>query len=115
MNRLFIELYLDEDVSALVADMVRARGFTVTTTQDAKQIGQSDVAQLGYAVKHRRTLLTHNRVDFEVLANEFFSSGKKHFGLIIAVRRSAAEIAKRLFVVLNKVTADEMENQILYF
>ena len=90
--------------------MVRARGFAVTTTQDAKQIGQSDAAQLAYAVNHERTMLTNNRADFESLAKEFFSSGKKHFGVIIAVRRSAPEIAKRLFVVLNKVTADEIEN-----
>ncbi len=89
-------------------------GFVVTTTQDAKQIGQSDAAQLAYAVNHERTLLTHNRADFELLARQYFSSGNKHFGLIIAVRRPAHEIAKRLFVVLNKVTVDEMENQILY-
>jgi hypothetical protein len=27
VNRLFVELYLDEDVSVLVADILRARGF----------------------------------------------------------------------------------------
>ncbi|HBB89701.1 MAG TPA: hypothetical protein DC047_19015 [Blastocatellia bacterium] len=114
MKRLFIELYLDEDVSVLLADLVRARGFEVITTQDAKQIGQSDAVQLAYAVSHERTLLTHNRADFELLAKEFFSSGNKHFGLIIAVRRPVPEIAKRLLVVLNKLTAEEMENQIVY-
>ena len=31
MNRLFIEFYLDEDVSILVADLIRARGFVITT------------------------------------------------------------------------------------
>ena len=36
MSRLFIELYLDEDVDVLVADLVRARGFKVTTTQEAR-------------------------------------------------------------------------------
>ena len=35
MNRLFIELYLDEDVDVLVADLLRARGFVATTTRDA--------------------------------------------------------------------------------
>ncbi len=29
MNQLFIELYLDEDVDVLIADLVRARGFKV--------------------------------------------------------------------------------------
>ncbi len=31
MTNLFIDLYLDEDVSVLVADLVRARGFSALT------------------------------------------------------------------------------------
>ena len=46
MNRLFIDLYLDEDVNVVVSDLARARGFRVATTQDAGQIGKSDAEQL---------------------------------------------------------------------
>ena len=49
MNGLFIDLYLDEDVDVLVADLVRARGFTVVTTQEAGNIGASDRQQLDAA------------------------------------------------------------------
>ena len=42
MSPLFVELYLDEDVDVLVADLVRTRGFKVTTTQEAGQIGKND-------------------------------------------------------------------------
>lgn len=111
---LFIELYLDEDVSVLIADLLRARGFVVTTTQEARQIGCSDAEQLAYAVRQRKVLVTHNRADFEALARNYFSSGDKHFGLIIAVRRPAHDIAKRLLALLNEVTADEVENQLRY-
>jgi hypothetical protein len=38
LYKLFIELYLDEDVSVLVADLIRARGFTATTTRDVGKI-----------------------------------------------------------------------------
>lgn len=69
MNRLFIELYLDEDVSVLVAKLVRARGFLVTTTLEEGQLGNSDSRQLDYAVSRQKTLLTHNRDDFEKLAH----------------------------------------------
>jgi hypothetical protein len=31
-----------------------------------------------------------------------------HYGVIFAVRRSPQEIAQRLLVILNQVTADEM-------
>jgi hypothetical protein len=37
-----------------------------------------------------------------------------HYGIIFAVRRPPQEIARRLLVILNQVTADEMENQVRY-
>ncbi|HEV8713218.1 MAG TPA: DUF5615 family PIN-like protein [Candidatus Binatia bacterium] len=114
MNRLFIELYLDEDVDVLVADLVRARGFQVITTQEAGQVSEGDVEQLADAVSQQKTLLTYNRVDFEMLAQQYFAAGQTHHGIIIAVRRLPYEIARRLLTILNHVTADEMENQVRY-
>jgi predicted nuclease of predicted toxin-antitoxin system len=67
VTNLFIELYLDEDVSVLVADLVRARGFTALTTREAGQLHASDTEQLAYAVSRHKTFLTHNRADFEAL------------------------------------------------
>ena len=114
MNRLFIEFYLDEDVSILVADLIRARGFVITTTREEGQGGSGDAEQLAHAVKRRTTLVTHNRTDFEFLARQYFNSDLKHYGIVIAVRRPAHEIARRLLVILNQVTADEIENQVRY-
>ena len=114
MTRLFIELYLDEDVSVLVADLIRARGFVALTTPESGQTGRSDAQQLEYAVSRRKALLTHNRADFEALARHYFSMGRKHSGIIIAVRRPPYDIARRLLAILNQVTADEMENQLRY-
>ena len=65
MNRFFIELYLDEDVDVLVADLLRARGFVATTTRDAGKLQASDAEQMACAVGRQETLLTHNRADFE--------------------------------------------------
>ena len=114
MSRLFIELYLDEDVSVLVAGLLRARGFDVETTQDAGRKKADDAEQLAYAVSHRRALLTHNRDDFARLAKGFFAGGRKHHGIIIAVRRPPHEIVRRVLVILNQNTADEMEGQVIY-
>lgn len=69
MNRLFIDVYLDEDVSVLVARLVRARGFTARTAVEAGQLHASDAQQLAYATGQNMALLTHNRVDFELLHN----------------------------------------------
>src|SRR5438552_1467551 len=114
MNRLFLELYLDEDVDVLVADLVRARGFNVVTTQEAGRKQKADDDQLAFAAGQQRTLVTHNRVDFEELAQQYFADSKAHSGIIIAVRRAPYEIAQRLLVILNHVTADEMTDQIRY-
>ena len=64
MNRLFIDIYLDEDVDVLIADLLRARGFVAMTTRDTGNLGVSDSHQLNYAVSGQKALLTHNRVDF---------------------------------------------------
>ena len=114
MNGLFIEIYLDEDVSVLVAELLRARGFVAVTTQHAGNLGTSDRAQLEYATSHELTLLTHNRADFELLTQEHFSSGVEHSGVIIAVRRPPMLVVKRLLRVMDSVARDEMRNQIIY-
>ncbi|HJQ68106.1 MAG TPA: DUF5615 family PIN-like protein [Blastocatellia bacterium] len=114
MNHLFIELYLDEDVDVLVADLLRARGFKSTTTQEAGQLGKGDDEQLVYAVTQHKTFFTHNRNDFERIAEEYFATRKEHNGIIIGVRRQPYEIARRLLTILNNVTADEIKNQLRY-
>ena len=114
MNRLFIELYLDEDVSVLLADLVRARGFVAITTQEAGMAGKDDPEQLAYAVGREAAMLTHNRKDYETLAQEYFAAGQAHYGIIIAARRRPYELARRLLSLLNTATADEMENQLRY-
>lgn len=114
MSRLFIALYLDEDVDVLIADLVRARGFAATTTLEASLLGSGDPEQLDYAIRHQLAFLTHNRTDFEALAAARFASGQPHYGIIIAVRRPPHDVARRLLGILNAITADEMENQIRY-
>lgn len=114
MRRLFIELYLDEDVDVLVATLLRARGFVVITTVEAGQLGNDDVSQLRYAVSQKKTLVTHNRADFESLAQGYFRAGQPHYGIIIAVRHDPYELVRRLLVILNHVTSDEIEDQLRY-
>jgi hypothetical protein len=114
MSRLFIELYLDEDVSVLAATLIRARGFVATTTVGEGQLGSADAAQLAYAFAHQRTLLTHNRADFDALAQTYYAAGKTHYGIIIARRYSVYELVRRILVMLNQVSADEIRNQVRY-
>lgn len=114
MNSVFIRLYLDEDVNVLVADLLKARGFDAITARDAGKLRATDEEQLAFAVSQQRTLITHNRTDFEELVQVYFDTEQVHYGVIFAVRRSPNDIAQRLMVILNHVTADEMENQVRY-
>lgn len=114
MSDIFIELYNDEDVSVLIAELIRARGFSALTTLEAGNLGKSDEEQLEFAVSQERVLLTHNRVDFEELALKYFEENKTHYGIIIAVRRLPNDTVQRLLEILNQTTADEMINQIRY-
>ncbi|NJO83857.1 MAG: DUF5615 family PIN-like protein [Blastochloris sp.] len=112
--KLFIDLYTDEDVAVLIADILRGRGYDVLTTREAGYLGQGDVEQLAYAVQQQRAFLTHNRADFEALAETYYHAGTTHYGIIIAIRHPPHEIVRRLLVVLNNVTADEFINQVRY-
>lgn len=73
-----------------------------------------DADQLAYAVSHQMAMLTHNRADYEALAERYFHGGQSHFGIIIALHRSPYDIARRVLAILNSVTADEMENRLRY-
>ena len=114
MTRLFIEMYFDEDVSHIAAKSLRSRGFRVLTTQETGRKQAPDRDQLDYAAAQNLTLVTHNRVHFELLAAKYFSEAIAHWGIIIAVRRPPAELVQRLLKVLDQVTADEMKNLLIY-
>lgn len=114
MNDIFIRVYLDEDVSVLLASLIQTRGFDVLTTRDAGRLSTSDSSQLSYATSQNRALLTHNRVDFEALHRSLVTSHQHHCGILIATQRPPHEIARRLLVVLGEITSDEMYDQLRY-
>lgn len=114
MSRLFAGLYLDEDVSVLLAALLRPRGFEAVTTQEAGNIAASDERQLEYAAGRGLALFTHNRADFERLAAKYRDEGRNHSGIIIAVRRTPHDILRRLLKLLNENAADEIADNVWY-
>ena len=112
--KLFATIYLDEDVSVLVAQLLKGRGFDAVTTRDKGMLTKPDEDQLAYAVSLERCILTHNRADFEHLHAQYLESSQFHWGIIISSQRSPYEITRRLTILLNNLTADEIANQLLY-
>ena len=112
---LFIRLYLDEDVSVFLAQLLRPHGFEVLTTREAKNLGCSDTAQLQFATARQHAILTHNRCDFEHLHEAALRDQQPHTGILIASRRASDfELARRIMTVLDTFTAEEVTNQLFY-
>ena len=114
MSQLFIELYLDEDVDSFIAVLIRNRGFVATTAREESRLSLDDSEQLAYATERKWAIMTHHRNDFLALANEYYASGRSHYGIIIARRRPPQEIVRLLITILDRVTADEFQNQVRY-
>jgi predicted nuclease of predicted toxin-antitoxin system len=110
----FVALYTDEDMSALVATLLQSRGLDVTTVPEQSTLGQTDRAQLEFAISLGRCILTHNRVDFERLHLQYMEENKQHSGIIVVPQKSAYEVAQRIGILVSALTADEIMNQLLY-
>ena len=114
MTRLFAELYLDEDVSVVIGGMLVARGFRALTTRDEGRLRATDEDQLRYAASLKMVLLSHNRVDFEALHRRSLDEGREHWGILIAARRRPPITVEHILRLLDRLTADELKNQLFY-
>ncbi|BAT54740.1 hypothetical protein NOS3756_37130 [Nostoc sp. NIES-3756] len=45
---IFAQLYIDEDVDVIVANLLSARGLDATTAREQQMLGQPDNAQLAF-------------------------------------------------------------------
>lgn len=112
--KIFASIYSDEDVANLVARLLGARGIDILTTLEAEMTGSSDQQQLAYAASLDRCVLTHNRVDYENLHLACMKAEQQHSGIIVVPQSNAYEVAKRVGLLLDALTADEIANQLLY-
>lgn len=108
----FIRLYLDEDVYKSVAPALRTRGFDAISVHDLGHYGWSDEAHLAYASAEDRAIFSFNTPDFIALHKAYLQDERTHAGIILSKQRSIREIIHRLLALLNRLTADEMKNQL---
>ena len=107
-------LYTDEDMSALVATLLKSRGLDVTTVPEQETLGKTDSEQLKIATSLGRCLVTHNRVDFERLHLQYIDKNKQHSGIIIVPQKNAYEVARRIGILVSALTVKEINNQLSY-
>jgi hypothetical protein len=109
---LFIRLYIDEDAHESVAPALRRHGYDVLSVREADRRGFSDTEQLAYAAAQNRTLFSFNAADYIVLHLEYLTQGREHAGIVVAKQMPIGETVRRLLILLNQVSADEIHNQL---
>ncbi|NTU63623.1 MAG: DUF5615 family PIN-like protein [Chloroflexi bacterium] len=106
-----IRFHLDEHIDPDVARALRRYGINVTTTVEAGLRTQSDLAQLDFAARERRVLVTHD-ADFLRLTDRV----PQHAGIAYSTRptRSLGEMIRRLILIYEILTPDEMMGRVEY-
>ena len=115
LSLLYGKLYLDQDVPVQLAGMLRAHGFDVLTTLEAGMLGRLDPDQLAFAVSEGRAMVTHNRLDYEQLHEEYLAEGRTHCGIFIAPQRREIGVTRdRILRLLNTFDHEQLQSNLYY-
>jgi predicted nuclease of predicted toxin-antitoxin system len=90
-----VKVYLDEDLSPVIAQILRGRGVDAVSAHEAGMIGASDHEPLDHAAGEHRALVTRNAREFRILADRRVHAQQPHVGIVVcspSVRGS--EVAK---------------------
>jgi hypothetical protein len=79
-----VKLLLDEMISAVVAEQLRARERDVEAVSERRELrGLPDLEVFEYAQSAERSVVTYNRDDFLELDRRFRSQGRNHRGIVV--------------------------------
>jgi hypothetical protein len=86
-----VKLYLDEDLSPRIAELLRARGLDVTSAHETGNTQLADSAQLRYATGQERAIVTCDVADFVALAGEMIAANVDYAGIGLVSSRFRAD------------------------
>ena len=78
-----MKLYLDEDLSPTIAEILRRKRIDAIAAYEAGNIQLEDRSQLDYATREGRAIVTANVVDFIELAHAAVASNTEHAGIVL--------------------------------
>jgi len=78
-----VKVYLDEDLSPVIAALLQKRGIDATTAYEVGNVQLDDRAQLAYAAREGRAIVTANVVDFIELAHDAVATNTEHAGIVL--------------------------------
>jgi predicted nuclease of predicted toxin-antitoxin system len=104
-----LKFHIDESLSPIVARGARSLGVDVTDSHEANLLQASDEVQWAYCLANNRVIVTADE-DFFLLASEF----PDHPGIIYCRRRAFGLLIKRMSLLDNELTSDEMRGRVEY-
>ncbi len=112
-----MRLLLDEMYPQTLADVLNGGGLEVATVAELGLAGSSDAAVLEAGVIGGYAVLTENVGDFARLSSERLTSGRHHWGILIALssrfsRRPAGVPA--IAAAVRSVAAEALDDRVLY-
>lgn len=75
--------YLDENLSPHIAEILRGRGLDVVSAHEVGNTQLDDRAQMRYAAREGRAIVTADIADFTELAGEFIAANLPHAGVVL--------------------------------
>jgi predicted nuclease of predicted toxin-antitoxin system len=109
-----MKLYLDENIPVVLCTALSSHGVDCLTTQQAGNLGLSDVQQLAFATTESRALVTFNCKDFLPLVQQWQESNRTHPGLILFKELPVPELLRRFRRFLHQHQTDDLTNLILW-
>ena len=116
-EQLFIRIYTDEHVTALLAPALRRRGYVAQSCVEADTLGWDDEEHLVYATERGMALMTSDASDFIPILKRWYASKREHAGIILAPefsRRQMGVLLRWTLRLLDRLTADELHNNVVY-
>jgi uncharacterized protein DUF5615 len=112
-----VTVYLDEDLSPAIAAILRQHGVDASAAYEAGNVQLDDRAQLAYATREGRAIVTANVVDFIELAHETVATNTEHAGIVLVPSSFRGDefpaIADAIFEAL-KPYRDGLRGLVLY-
>ena len=101
-----MKFYLDEDIPVAIADALRRKKVDVLTTAEAGNAHNPDRAQLDYAAKTRRCIVTRNVAHFIYLAEQAIQHQRPHAGILLVSSRYRGNEIRRITEGIVRVARD---------
>ncbi len=78
-----MKVYLDENLSPDIAGILRQRGVDAISAYGVGNVQLDDRAQLAYATREGRAIVTANVADFLALSHQAVRTNTEHGGIIL--------------------------------